>query len=97
MKVKFSNKEPWKKKTDKKIVTPCKYPNSVFVIADTATFPLPLDNNALFAVKSVKAIVVEAPVNVDCLPVNCVLIFDIEVSICVILGAVILPTICAVE
>ena len=43
-------------------VTPSRYPSSVAVTSDTATFPDPFEVNALEAVRSFEAIVVAAPV-----------------------------------
>ena len=47
-------------------VTPSRYPSSVAVTSDTATFPEPLDVNALDTVRSFDTIVVAAPVTVAC-------------------------------
>ena len=47
-------------------VTPSRYPSSVAVTSDTATFPEPLEVNALDTVRSLDTIVVAAPVTVAC-------------------------------
>ena len=51
-------------------VTPLKYPNSVDVVEDTATFPLPSDTNARDTVKLEVIIVVAPPVIASCFPLN---------------------------
>ena len=56
--------------------TPSRYPSSVAVTADTATFPLASEVKALETVKSLEAIVVAAPVMDAFFASSCVWIED---------------------
>jgi hypothetical protein len=58
-------------------VTPLKYPSSVLVAVETATFPLPSLSSARFAVRLLEVIDDAPPVITACFPLNWVWIADV--------------------
>ena len=60
--------------------TPSKYPSSVDVTSDTATFPLPSVMSALLAVIVSVSIVVADPVMLPLFASNCVWMFEVTPS-----------------